>query len=85
MDNIVYALCSVTGAVCAYCLFRGYWKQRTRLLLWSSLCFACLAASNILIYLDLVLLPGVDLGPLRNALTLLGVSMLIFGMISETV
>ena len=32
----VYALCALTSLVCAWLLLRAYQRQRTRLLLWSS-------------------------------------------------
>lgn len=85
MDKIVYALCAITSGTCAVLLLRGYLKTRMRLLLWSTICFSCFTLANILIYVDLIILPEADLLTVRNALTFLGLSVLIYGMVQETV
>ena len=51
----VYALCALTSLVCAWLLLRAYQRQRTRLLLWSSVSFAGLALNNVLLFIDLIL------------------------------
>ena len=58
---IVYVLCFVTSLVCAWLLGRSYRHGRTRLLLWSSICFVLLAANNLALVLDLVVFPSLDL------------------------
>ncbi len=85
MDKIVYALCAITSGVCAFLLLRGYWKSNMRLLLWSTLCFGCLTIANILVYVDLIVFPEIDLLTLRNCVTFIGLATLVFGMIEETV
>jgi len=52
---------------------------------WSCACFFCLGASNVLLFTDLVIFPQVDLQLLRHSLTLSGLAMLLYGMISDTV
>ncbi len=37
---IIYLLCTLTAFFCAWILFRSYKRQRSRLLLWSALCFS---------------------------------------------
>ena len=37
----VYILCFLTSAACAWLLGRSYLANRTPLLLWSGICFAC--------------------------------------------
>jgi hypothetical protein len=60
MAEAVYFLCAATSIACAWLLFRGYRASKTRLLFWSSLCFVGLAMNNVLLVVDLVLLPSVD-------------------------
>jgi len=46
IGSIIYLLCAFTSLGAALLLWRGYRRSRQRLLYWSSLCFAILAASN---------------------------------------
>ena len=61
MAELVYVLCAATSLLCAVLLLRGYLASRTRLLFWASLCFVGLALNNILLFLDLIVLPDIDL------------------------
>jgi Family of unknown function (DUF5985) len=65
-------------------LLRGYRRSRTRLLLWSALCFAGLALNNALLIFDLVIVPGVDLSVLRSSVALAAMAILVFGLIWES-
>jgi hypothetical protein len=85
MAELVYILCALTSLGCAGLLLRGYRRMRTRLLFWSSACFVCFAITNVLLFVDLVLFPTVDLGAIRNSITLCGLLMLLYGMIWDTV
>jgi hypothetical protein len=85
MAETVYILCMLTSIACAALLIRGYRRNQTRLLLWSGLCFISLAASNFLLVIDLMIVPGINLAPFRLGLTLVGLAMLIHGLIWETV
>ena len=79
---LVYTLCFATSALCAYLLGRTYRRTRTRMLLWSSLCFALLAVVNFVVILDLIVFPTEpDLRPVRLWLSLLAVAVLLFGFI----
>ena len=77
----VYLLCVLTSALCAVLLGRSYLLTRKRLLLWSSLCFALLAANNLVVVLDLAVLPTIDLRLLRHSLSLGAVLLLLIGFI----
>jgi len=81
--DVVYILCAVTSLACAVLLARAYRRSRTRLLLWSSLCFAGLFLNNVLLIIDTSLLPGVDLLVLRQLPALAGVVLLLYGLIWE--
>lgn len=80
---IVYILCFLTSLACAWLLGRGYRTTGTSLLLWSSICFAFLAANNLFLILDLVVLPSVDLRLWRLLLALVAVASLIWGFLWE--
>ena len=85
MAEAVYLLCAATSVTCAVLLLRAYRRQRTRLLLWSSLCFVMLAVNNTLLFIDLIVAPtSVDLSLWRGATALAGVSLLLFGLIWES-
>lgn len=83
--EMVYLLCAATSIACMLLLLRGYLKSRTRLLLWSALCFAGLAANNVLMYLDLAILPdSIDFTMERLVTALAGVAILLYGLIWDT-
>ncbi len=84
MAEVVYLLCMVTSALCATLLVRSYRRTRSRLLLWSSLCFVGLTANNALLFLDLVVYTAVDLAPLRTVAALVAICLLVFGLIWES-
>lgn len=79
--GIVYVLCFLTSAACAWLLGRSYMRSRARLLLWSSACFVLLAGNNLLLILDLLVLPDVNLRIGRLLFSLAAVSVLLFGFI----
>lgn len=85
MSNVVFALCALTAGTCAVLLLRGYLKARTGLLFWSTICFCCLALANILVYVDLVMFPTTGYSLVRIVVTFVAVSVLVFGMVKETV
>jgi hypothetical protein len=81
MAETVYVLCALTSLGCAALLFRGYWNTRTGLLFWASICFAGLAANNALLFLDLVVLPDVDLSLARGVTALVPILLFVWGLI----
>jgi hypothetical protein len=82
---ILFLLAIATSLACTALLFRGYMQCRVRMLLWSALCFVFLAANNVLLFVDLVVLPdSVDLRAVRHATALVGLSFLLYGFIRET-
>lgn len=84
MGAAVYVLGALTSLACAVLLLRGYARGRKRLLLWSGLCFVGLALSNILIFLDLVIFPQIDLYYWRLGTTLAAMALLLYGLIWES-
>lgn len=80
----VYALCLITAALCAGLLFRNSRNSRTRLLFWSGAAFISFAFGNVLLFVDLAVVPQYDLLMLRTLTTTIGVFMLLYGLIWET-
>jgi hypothetical protein len=78
---IVYFLCFATSSACAWLLARSYRSTGTRLLLWSGLCFLLLAANNLLLVIDLLVVRDVDLRLGRLLLSLGAVAILLFGFV----
>ncbi|HEY7808206.1 MAG TPA: DUF5985 family protein [Croceibacterium sp.] len=80
--TLVYTLCFATSALCAFLLGRSFSRIRSRVLLWSAICFTLLAVVNLLVIFDLVIYPtAIDLRPERMWLTLIAVAVLLFGFI----
>ena len=84
MGAAVYILGALTSLRCAFLLLRNYGRVKKKLLLWSGLCFAGLAISNFLVFVDLVLFPDVDLYPLRLATAAVAMALLLYGLIWES-
>lgn len=83
MGPAIYSLCTLTALLCAYLLLRGYAQSKVHLLLWSGLCFVGLAASNLMLVLDRLVYPDVDLTVYRLLLALVGMTLLVVGLIWE--
>ncbi len=79
----VYIFGFLVTLACGVLLFRAWAAVRKRLLLWSAVCFCGLALSNLLVFVDLVLLPDVDLYPLRLITAAVAMLLLLYGLIWE--
>ncbi len=77
----VYLLCFATSSACAWLLGRAHARTGARLLLWSALCFLLLAVNNLVLVVDLLLLPGTDLRYPRALIALAAVGTLLFGFV----
>ena len=84
MAETVYALCAVTAIACALLLFRGYRHNRTPLLFWASVCFAGIAIENVILFVDMILLPAVDLFWWRISVAIASMLVLLYGLVWET-
>lgn len=85
MAEAVYILCAMASLACAGLLLRSYLVSRLQLILWTSLCFAGLSINNIVLVIDLALLPGMDLSFWRNITALAAVLVLLYGLITSDV
>ena len=83
MTFLVYALCALTAFACALLLLRGSRQSASRMLFWSGVCFALLTVSNLLLIVDAYVLPDIPLWPFRHGISLLAVSVLLYGLIFE--
>ncbi len=78
---LIYLACVAASLVCAALLARAYFRARTRLLLWTAVAFGFFAANNMLLALDMVVLPDVDLYLWRQAAAGLGLASLLYGFV----
>lgn len=83
MGPAVYILGILVTLACGLLLMRGYVRTRKQLLLWSSLCFFVLAVSNLFVFIDLVMLPNVDLYLWRLGTAASAMILLLYGLIWE--
>lgn len=84
MAGVIYLLCAATALVCAWLLWRSYRSTKVRLLFWSSACFIGLAAENVMLYIDLITFPNIDLSLYRHLLGLAAMTSLLYGLIWES-
>jgi hypothetical protein len=82
----VYTLCALLSLACAFLLLRAWWSGRARLVLWSALCFAWLAVSNVLLFVDLAIVgDDTDLRWARSFTFLAGTASLLVGLIWDAI
>ncbi len=84
MAEAIYLLCALTSLTCAALLVRSYLATRVRLTLWSALCFIGLALNNVMLYVDLVVVPGTDLWLLRTVPAVAGIGVLVGGLVWDS-
>jgi hypothetical protein len=84
MTLAVYALCAATAVLCSGLLIRGFVRTRVRLLLWAGVCFAALALENVVLIVDLFIVPTIDLNLLRLLTPLVGLAALLYGLLWES-
>lgn len=86
MAKFVYLLCGVTSLACAFALMKSYFRTRSTLLLWAGLCFVGLCLNNVLLFVDLAVLPtSIDLSIYRGGLAFSSMVILAYGLIMDTV
>ena len=82
--EVIYLLCAATSLLAAWLLLRQYRGRRTPLLFWSSLAFFGLAVNNVLVYIDLGLLTGVDLALPRAVAGAIAMLALVYGLVQNS-
>lgn len=84
MAAVVYSLCALTALLCTFFLFRGYVRTKSRLLLWSALCFSGLTINNTILVFDRIIFPGVDLSQWRLIVAFIAMLPLLYGLIWDS-
>ncbi|MEP7069108.1 MAG: DUF5985 family protein [Usitatibacter sp.] len=84
MVQTIYLLCALTSAICAAMLLLAYQRTRSKMLLWSALCFVGFTLNNALVLLDRVVFAAADLSTARLATAFLSLALLLFGLIWES-
>jgi hypothetical protein len=79
--GLAYVLCSATAFLCSWLLFRAYATNGLRLLFWSGVCFSLLTLSNLILVLDRLVYPDLDLSVLRQLPGLAGLIVLLYALI----
>jgi hypothetical protein len=82
-EAAVYFLCFLGSGLCAYLLVSSFRRRREKLLWWSAICFCLLAGNNLLVFVDLILLPQIDLIFGRALTSLFAVAALLYGFVWE--
>jgi hypothetical protein len=79
--GIIYTLCALTALLCAVLLLLSYKRTAYRLLLWSGLCFVGLTLNNLLLVVDKLVVPEVDLLPWRTGIALMAMCIMLYGLV----
>lgn len=80
MGLFVYGLCAVTSLACFGLLLREHMRARSLLAFQCGIAFLCFAVANVILFVDLIVLPQIDLRLWRNLITLLGVVCLLLAV-----
>jgi hypothetical protein len=82
---VLFGLAALTSIGCMWLLFRGYARRPARLLFWTALCFVFLSINNVVLFIDVIVLPTqVDLRIVRLAAALAGIACLLYALIWES-
>jgi hypothetical protein len=77
----IYLLSALVTALCSVQLLKAFRRVRQPLLLWSGLCFVMLTLSHAMVFLDLFVLPAVDLYPLRLVIACVALGCMLYGLV----
>lgn len=83
MAAVIYSLCALTSLMCAVLLLRSYSSSRYRLLFWAGICFLGITFNNVLLIVDKIFFPDVNLLTFRLLAVLIALGFLIYGLIYE--
>jgi hypothetical protein len=81
MAEAVYILCALTSGICALLLLRNYRTSKVPLVMWTGVCFVAFTIGNILLFVDLVMVPSQDLLLWRIFASLFGATVLLYELI----
>ena len=83
MAELIYGSCALLSLAIATMLWRQHRRGASRLIFWTAWCFSGLALSNVLLVVDKVFVPQVDLAAIRHAVSLVSIGLLLFGLVYE--
>jgi hypothetical protein len=83
MESLVYALCASASLACFALLTRSAAASGRRLIWWTAFCFLFLFVQNTILFVDLAIVPNVDLSIWRTAAGFLGSVALLCALIWE--
>jgi hypothetical protein len=83
MAELIYGLCTILSLAIAVMLWRQHRRSPSRMIYWTALCFTGLALSNLVLVVDKLVFPDVDLRVLRHSISLLSIGLLLFGLVYE--
>jgi hypothetical protein len=80
---LVYSLGAIASIICAALLVRAYLRTRTRLILWTAVCFVLLSINATLVFIDIFWPHSGNLLPYRQTVSLSALLVLIYGFLWE--
>lgn len=83
MAELIYGLCTILSLAIAVMLWRQHRRGPSRMIYWTALCFTGLALSNLVLVVDKLVFPDLDLRVLRHSISLLSIGLLLFGLVYE--
>lgn len=83
LPAIIYGLCLMASAGCAFLLSRAFQKSRVPLIGWTAVSFCFFALNNFILVLDMLVVPGTDLWVWRQVAAAAGLGVLIVGFVWE--
>jgi len=84
MGMLIYGLCALTSALCAWLLLQAYARTAYKLLLWTGMFFVVSTVNNLLLMIDKIVFPvTIDLSIPRYLISLLALGILFHGLIFE--
>lgn len=84
VEGVVYLLCAATALGCAVLLLRGYRRSKAPLLLWCGLFFLAQVLDNVFLFVDVIVIPEVDLSLIPVSTALAGAVLLLYGLVWES-
>jgi hypothetical protein len=82
--EVIYLLCAATSLVAAVLLTRQYLRRRTVLLFWSSIGFAGFSVNNVLVYVELAILPDAPVALPRTVVATVAMLALVYGLTKDS-
>jgi peptidoglycan/LPS O-acetylase OafA/YrhL len=83
MAEVIYGLCALLSLAIALMLWRQQRRMPARIIYWTALCFSGLALGNVVLVLDKLVFPELDLRVWRHSISLVSIGLLLYGLVYE--